>query len=104
MMINDSLELVERLKLIRFNFKNIYCSSCNSQVLGILLSTKLNLPIIYSKTRISDETLIVSHLVGKTNHFRRVNTVVSLFIEKGSKVESVYYSRILKENQWIDFC
>lgn len=102
-MINDSIELANRLKLIKFNFKNIYCSSFNSHVLGIILSYELDLPIIYSKSRISDETLMVSHLIGKTGQFRRKNTIASLFIEANSNVKTAYYSRILKEDQWIDF-
>jgi len=102
-MINDSIELANRLKLIKFNFKNIYCSSLNSHTLGIMLSYELDLPIIYSRTRISDETLMVSHLIGKGNQFRKKNTIASLFIEKDSKIATAYYSRILKENHWIDF-
>jgi len=103
-MINDSIELANRLKLIKFNFKNIYCSSSNSHVLGIILSYELGLPIIYSRTRISDETLMVTHLIGKGNPFSKKNTIASLFIEKDSKITTAYYSRILKDNQWIDFC
>ena len=102
-MINDSIELANRLKLIKYNFKNIYCSSLNSQVLGIILSKELDLPIIYSRARISDETLMVSHVIGKTGQFRKKNTIASLFIEENSNVKTAYYSRILKENQWIDF-
>jgi len=102
-MINDSIELANRLKLISFNFKNIYCSTLNSQVLGIILSKELDLPIIYSKARMSDETLIVSHLIGRKNQYKKQNTIVALFIDKDSKVKVAYYSHILRENQWIDF-
>lgn len=103
LMLQDSLELAKRLSLIKFNFKNIYCMSENAKVLSLILSEKLNLPIIFSKARVSDETLMVTHLVGKGNQFRKKNTVASLFIEQGSKLETVYYNRILKEGQWIDF-
>lgn len=103
LMLQDSLELAKRLSLIKFNFKNIYCMSENAKVLSLILSEKLNLPIIFSKVRVSDETLMVTHLVGKGNQFRKKNTVASLFIEQGSKLETVYYNRILKEGQWIDF-
>lgn len=103
LMLQDSLELAKRLKLIKFNFKNIYCMSENAMVLSLILSKELNLPIIFSKSRISDETLMVTHLVGKSNQFRKKNTIVSLFIEQNSKLETVYYNRILKEGQWIDF-
>jgi hypothetical protein len=103
MMLQDSLELAKRLSLIKFNFKNIYCMSENARVLSLILSKELDLPIVFSKSRVSDETLMVTHLVGKTNQFRKKNTIVSLFIESKSKLETVYYYRILKEGQWIDF-
>lgn len=102
-MINDSIELANRLKLIKFNFKNIYCSSSSSRVLGTILSYELGLPIIYSRARISDETLMVSHLIGKGNPFRKKNTVVALFVESDSKIKTAYYSRVLKKDQYVDF-
>jgi len=102
-MLEDSFELADRLKLIKFNFKNIFCMTKDSMILAIVLSSELKLPIIFSRTRISDDTLMVTHLVGKTNQFRKKNTIVSLFIEQKSKLETVYFNRILKEGQWIDF-
>ena len=103
MMLQDSLELAKTLKLIKSSFKNIYCMSENAMVLSLILSKELDLPIIFSKARVSDETLMVTHLVGKSNQFRKKNTIVSLFIEQKSKLETVYFNRILKEGQWIDF-
>ena len=102
------MDLLEKeIKFLNFNIKNIYGVPRGGLIPAVILSHRLNLPMIYSASKISDQTLIVDDIsdTGKTllKIKKNNNIIVTLWTTPHTKVEPYFYCSVLKKNEWVVF-
>jgi hypoxanthine phosphoribosyltransferase len=101
-------EIEKQIRLIRSNFKNIYGVPRGGLIPATILSHRLNLPMIFSTTMISDSTLIVDDIcdTGKTlkKIMRKNSTIIVLWLTSRSKIQPFYFNKVKGEDEpWIVF-
>jgi len=107
----DCIELVKKIKPIKFSFKNIYGVPRGGLVIAVIFSHLLNLPIILDKNRIGRDTLIVDDISDSGNTLKKLletgekrekRTILTLWVNPRTKVFPDYFMRT-KENEkdWI---
>lgn len=99
--------LAEKLKPLKFNFKNIYGIPRGGTIIAIMLSHRLNLPVVFLRGKVSNDTLIVDDVSHTGSSLKKIvnknHTVVTLWASEKTKVVPSYFCNVLLDNEWIVF-
>jgi len=98
----DMTKLAKQIDDTQIAFKNIFPVARGGLVPSVMLSHKLDIPIVLDKKYISKYTLIVDEVVatGKTlHHLKKFNVVCIHWKPKTASFEPKFYAR--KTSEWI---
>jgi len=109
------LSLAQRIQIDKRDFNSIYAIPRGGLVPGVMLSHRLEIPLITDEKLITEKTLLVDDIsdTGDTlAHFMRkqymslengiAENVATIFYKKGSAVCPKYY-HFVKKTRWIEF-
>lgn len=100
--------LQRKLEPSLFNFKNIYGIPRGGLVVAVMLSHKIDLPVITDKRQITRKTIVVDDIADtgdtlkKLLKIKKPGAIATLYFHPQSLVVPLYYVE-LKADQWLVF-
>lgn len=100
--------LERKLEPVKFNFKNIYGIPRGGLIPALMLSYRLDLPLILDKRNITDKTLIVDDIADTGETLQKLlkgkeyGAIATVWYHPQSKVVPLYYVEI-KGDTWLIF-
>jgi hypoxanthine phosphoribosyltransferase len=106
-LISDVDKIEKEVRFLKFDFKNIYGVPRGGLIPAVILSHRLDLPMIYSAAKISDDTLIVDDISDTGETLKKIvkknSIVATLWTTPLAKIEPNIYCKVKKPEEWIVF-
>lgn len=108
--IEKGIDLLEKkLKPLKATIKNIYGLPRGGLIPAIMLSHRLEIPLVIDQRSISKNTVVVDEIIDsgetmlKLSKKKKVKLFVGLYLRQGSKFTPDYIAFKIKEADWLQF-
>lgn len=90
------------------SLENIYAIPRGGLIMGVILSHKFDIPMIFDASKITHKTLVVDDISDRGVTLRKIigdknPTIAVLYQKANSSLKSKFFARYVGDDEWIQF-